>query len=292
MSQQSWISTEGEFEPATDWVAGAEVDIDAAGATDIGRQREHNEDQYLVGYLRRSMWRSSSITADGWALGGGEGTLLCVSDGVAGLPGGEIASAIAVDAVARHVLSDLPWLQGSTSVPTTRELVRIRAALEAAFHTAHRTMTVGHEPMAATLTVAFVMWPALYLAHVGDSRCYRYSARKKELTQLTRDHTMAEVMRTRGLQPDEALDDILWNTLGGQESDPQMDFARFDLADDDRVLVCSDGLVKHVSDERIREILAAAAPSAELCRRLIDEALKCGGSDNVTAVVARGSARE
>ncbi len=286
MTADIWLP-EPRFKPAVDRGA-AEVAIDAAGATDTGFEREHNEDQFLVAELRRAMRRSSSVAQDGWALGGAEGTLLCVSDGVAGLAGGEIASAIAVDAVERQLFAELPWLPPGP-VPSTGERVRVRAAMEVAFHNAHRTMKCGDEPMAATLTAAFVLWPALYLAHVGDSRCYL--ARGGELVQVTRDHTIAEVMRARGLTPDEELDDMLWNTLGGQECAPEVDFERIELAEGDRVLLCSDGLVKHVSDARIAEILAAEASSVELCRRLVDDALHGGGSDNVTVALLQARRR-
>jgi protein phosphatase len=123
---------------------------------------------------------------------------------------------------------------------------------------------------------------------VGDSRCYRY--RGGALEQLTRDQTMAEELVESGVLPREraALSrfaHVLSSSLGGRTTRPVV--ARTDLQANDVILLCTDGLTKHVSDEQILARLRQLRSSEQVCRDLLDDALRGGGTDNVTVVVLR-----
>jgi protein phosphatase len=127
---------------------------------------------------------------------------------------------------------------------------------------------------------------------VGDSRCYIY--RNGNLIQLTRDQTMAQELMDLGvLTPADAAGSRLARTLsssiGGRQTDPAV--SRLDMDWGTVVLLCSDGLTAHVSDERIRERLRTMMSARQVCEDLLREALENGGSDNVTIIVGRAVRR-
>ena len=141
--------------------------------------------------------------------------------------------------------------------------------------------------MGTTLTMALVLWPTLYVAHVGDSRCYLL--RSGTLTRLTTDHTLAQQIADQGiapLGPDSGLHHLLWNSLGGSETaKPQTTKLR--LEPSDVVLLCSDGLTLHLSEDEIARTVATSERAAALCSKLVERAKAAGGLDNVTVVIAR-----
>jgi len=145
----------------------------------------------------------------------------------------------------------------------------------------------GTPQMGTTLTMALVVWPIAYVAHVGDSRCYLQ--RGGELRRLTTDHTLAQ--RLAEVSP-EAIDDhsrlhhILWNSLGASEDLPKPEIQKLTLQSGDLLLLCSDGLTKHLTDAQIAEVLAGGSSAPQRCQMLIERANAGGGGDNITAVVA------
>jgi len=146
--------------------------------------------------------------------------------------------------------------------------------------------------MGTTLTMALVIWPMLYVAHVGDTRCYLL--RGGQFSRLTTDHTVAQKVTDETAEPvDPAseLHQVLWNSLGGVANLPEPQIVTLKLEANDRLLFCSDGLTKHVSDQQILATLTSGANSV-VCERLIELANEAGGSDNVTVLVAdaRGAA--
>ncbi len=259
--------------------------FDAEGATHRGLVRDHNEDQFLVCWLAPPGARSSSRTGERRT--DREALMLAVADGIAGLPCGEVASARAVNAVTRHLWNHLwdaqPGTEGADG--------RILEVLREAFLRAHRRVrdVAGPEgPMGTTLTVALVLGTTLYVAHVGDSRCYLQ--RGTRLRQLTRDHTLGQLARESGAEEAEAaeLDNALCNALGVHaEEEPTVEVMRLELLPGDRILVCSDGLSNYVTRERAATILAGSGASEQLATRLLSAALAGGGGDNVTVAVGR-----
>jgi protein phosphatase len=143
---------------------------------------------------------------------------------------------------------------------------------------------------ATTLTMVAVLWPHAYVIQVGDSRCYRL--RDGRLERMTEDQTMAQVLLERGaLRDSEArrspLRGVLASALGGPEVTPRI--YSTDCRWDDVVLLCSDGLTRHVTDAEIEAELRAPPPrtSQESCQRLVQLALDRGGEDNITVVIGR-----
>ena len=146
----------------------------------------------------------------------------------------------------------------------------------------------GEAQMGTTLTLAVITGLVLYVAHVGDSRCYLM--RNGALHQLTSDHTVAnQIARLGGNVSDAAqLNHILWNCLGGGDGTfPQPEVLKHDLEPGDCVFLCTDGLTNELDNETILAQLARSGPSHEICANLVALANEHGGQDNITAVLAK-----
>ncbi len=147
-----------------------------------------------------------------------------------------------------------------------------------------------YKGMGTTLTLAYVAWPRLFVLHVGDTRCYLM--RRGELRQITRDHTMASQLVEQGNLQKKDLEtspwsNVLWNALGGGGREVVPEFHSTTLEPGDILVLCSDGLNKHVDDGEIRNIVELESEPAAACRSLIDLANYRGGTDNTTVIVAR-----
>jgi PPM family protein phosphatase len=277
-----------------------QVRLDVAGATDVGRERPRNEDAYLIATLQRSMvvHDASPEAARGWLAGESAGTLMIVADGMGAQGGGHIASQVAVRTIAGYLLNVMPWTKLRSQEPVGREtatsLTGVRDQLSSAILAGDATVKqtgaqTASPQMGTTLTLAFVLWPTLYVTHVGDSRCYLF--RSGMLTRLTTDHTVAQKLNDDGIEPldpESALHNVLWNSLGANEVAPKPQIWKQTLVAGDMLLLCSDGLTKHVSDDEIRAVLGSGEASAAQCGRLIQHANARGGSDNITVVIANG----
>jgi serine/threonine protein phosphatase PrpC len=268
--------------------------VDAAGLTHVGLKRKANEDAFLISTLQRSMLihDASPEAARGWFSGEPAGTLLIVADGMGGQGGGDVASQVAVHTIATYLLNVMPWAtRGESHVSGRASLNGVRDELSSALVVGDSTvkqagMEVGVPRMGSTLTAAFVNFPLLYVAHVGDTRCSVF--RNGVLTQLTTDHTVAQQLSERGepMPPESHWHNVLWNSLGGDDSLPRPQIVKFRLEPGDSIFLCSDGLTKHVSDEEVSAVLAETASNAERCQRLVDLTNQKGGTDNVTVVIA------
>ncbi len=246
------------------------VSFDAVGATDRGHVRAKNEDAFAVE-----------------PLAGRHGLLLAVADGLGGAHGGEVASRIAIDVVVDEL--------ARRPVPADRTLrLTLRRAVERAGQALNETASARPElaTFGTTLTVALVAWPEAWIAHVGDSRAYLW--RSGRLERLTRDHTMAERLREEGIvgrrQKVPNWESVLWNALGPSGEDAQVEERHERLEPGDRLLLCSDGLTRHLRDDELEKRLAQRSPARALCDELVAAANAAGGEDNVTAVVARVAA--
>lgn len=273
------------------------VRIDAAGLTHVGQVRTTNEDAYLIATLQRSMLvHDASPAARGWFTGESAGTMLIVADGMGGQGGGDVASRVAVNSVVNHLLNCMPWAtahhEESARPAHSPSLPGVRDQLASALVEGDSTVKItgarsGTPQMGTTLTMALVLWPIAYVAHVGDTRCYLY--RSGELRRLTTDHTLAQ--RLAEVSPDSVdetsrLHHILWNSLGASADLPQPEIQKLTLQSGDVLLLCSDGLTKHLSDAQIARLLAGSAKAEQRCAMLIDRANAAGGVDNITALVA------
>jgi protein phosphatase len=252
--------------------------------------REENQDQYFAATLHRTMriWSTSIAKHRVQPADEPMMALLMVADGVGGGRGGKTASATALEAVWRYLTGvvDVCWTHGVSMEDMILE------RLEQAVEQSHRVVrseaegNAGLRGMATTLTMATVIWPRLYIVQVGDSRCYRLRAGQLEL--LTTDQTLAQALRAQGVPParidTSRLQHVLTSAIG---SDIEPVTTTFDLEWDDILLLCTDGLTKHLSDDDIHAVLAASSSARGACRTLVTQAVERGGSDNVTVVVGR-----
>jgi protein phosphatase len=268
--------------------------LDCDGLSERGQVRTVNDDQFVIAELRKSMvvHRSSGVLGEpSPRFGDSLGHLLLVAD-----TGGESAdarvSALAVQTIADYLLNIVPWfyrLGGPQEDDFLQELVsalehcheRVQAVADAA----RRSSEVG-----AVLTMAYVTWPELYVIHVGNCRCYLQ--RGPALEQITTDHTLAQQLVDSGVLPahegaTSRLSRVLWNAIGGGLEDLRPEVYKARLHAGDTLLLCTDGLPKHVPDPNIRALLQARKPARETCRQLVEAANRAGGTDNITVIVAR-----
>jgi protein phosphatase len=265
--------------------------VDASGLTDVGLKRKVNEDHFVIAALRKSTDVRQSSLSDTRVfdmLRGPEALLFVVADGVGGRPGGAQASETAVTALVDYIGRAAGCFH-QLDVDREHEFV---AQLEAAVQDAHQRVVAqsgrpGQGP-ATTHTRATLVWPRVYLVHVGDSRAFYLH--KGRLRQLTRDQTTGEYMVDAGVwtqdQANKApMGGTLVSALGGDEMTVAVGLV--DLQPGDVLLLCTDGLTRHVNDARIAEILGRAPDAETACRELVADALAGGGHDNVTVIVAR-----
>lgn len=282
---------------ATGFPAPRDEDLDFFGLSHAGLVRPTNQDHFLYCTLHKTMRVGGTNLPDAGFLERPSQRLASfgmVADGVGSGSGGEEASRAAVEGLATYVLH------------TMRSFYTFDVGHETAFQESLRDAArLGHEAlraraaasgdsrgMATTLTVMIAIWPHLYTLHVGDSRCYRF--REGRLEQLTRDQTMAQDLVDLGALPADRLatspfSHMLSSSLGGATTLPIV--TRSDLRPGDVVVLCTDGLTKHVPDDSIASRLANLSSSEQVARQLIDEALQDGGTDNLTVVVLRAIVR-
>jgi protein phosphatase len=270
------------------------VRVDLAGLSDKGKVRENNEDHYMiVGFGRFLETLSTNLPEEEVPAGSHEvGYGLVVADGMGGHSAGEVASRLALQTLVRLVANIPDWILLPDHLWTEEILRRAEErcqGIHALLTERSKTSPQLHR-MGTTLTVTWSLGKELFIAHVGDSRAYRF--RKGQLHRFTEDHTLAQAMAERGfLRPDEVprsrLRHVLTQTLGGGASTVKPDLQQHQLQDGDCLLLCTDGLTDMVDDETIAAVLASNEPSAHICQRLVDLALERGGKDNVTVVVAR-----
>lgn len=232
-------------------------DVAAALRTDIGKTRKQNED---------AAWMDE---AKG---------VFAVADGMGGHLAGEVASRMAIEAVQRMA-------KGSADIAAMREAVN--SAHEAIL--AHAKANPACAGMGTTLSALWKCGRYAYIAHVGDSRIYRY--RGGELEQITQDHSLVEeLVRARIITREEARQhprrNIITRALG-TPGDNAPDMLAADRQKGDVWLLCSDGLTGMVPDEQIAETLADEKNLDAAADSLLRQALEAGGRDNVTLILWR-----
>ena len=271
-------------------------EIDVWGLTHPGKVRKDNQDHFLLASLHRQLRVHDTSIPGPHNLELGEerlAFLAMVADGVGGRSRGEEASRIALEAVTQYVTSStLAWYQGDAREEQFIDLLQ-QAALRSHERVRDRAASdPAHTGMATTLTLFIGVWPWYYLLQVGDSRYYLY--RNGALTQVTRDQTMAQDLVDQGVLARSALArspfaNVLSSAIGGEQTAPVVTR----IASDWGIvhLLCSDGLTKHVSDERIAERLATMESARGCAEGLLADALDGGGTDNITIIVGRAIAR-
>jgi protein phosphatase len=270
-------------------------EIDVFGLTHAGRVRSTNQDHFLLCSLHKTVRVHATslpqperlpLNAERLAFLG------VVADGVGGLAGGEEASQAAIAAVYDYITQSLRCYY--TEDPAHE--ASFYTALDEAVQAAHQRVVdsaaeegAGHG--ATTLTIALAVWPRIYVVHVGDTRCYLW--RDGTLHRITSDQTVAQALLEAGVLSSEEAErsphsHVLTSAVGGESLAPVTNVIRSRWGD--VLLLCSDGLTKHVSDDEIGRQLTELGSAEAGCHTLLEHALDGGGSDNVTVVI--GHARQ
>jgi serine/threonine protein phosphatase PrpC len=257
-----------------------------SGKTSLGRVRDNNEDNLWLG----SVGDPASGPGEREGISGSSahpGVLLVVADGIGGEEGGEVASRMAVETVAREIASRAGAAGSSSRDLAEAGLAAVRAANERIRDESARDL--ARERMGTTLTAAWVVGTTAELFHVGDSRAYLL--RRGVLKQLTRDQNYAAKLVEQGLLTEEEAErhpyrNHLLQSLGSeQEVEPE--HASVPLEDGDKLLLCTDGLHGLVTQASLQNALRNEAPLFDQCHRLIEMAEHEGGTDNITVLLAR-----
>jgi PPM family protein phosphatase len=235
-----------------------------AARTDIGRVRKNNED---------ALWVDEPLG------------LLVVADGMGGHAGGEVASAVAVKAIAAYVREHLA---GSEAVDQAAALLQaaIRTADEAIWATARTRREL--RDMGTTVVLALCRGNQVHVAHVGDSRAYLL--RQGELRQLTEDHSVvARLIKAGQLTPRRArshpLRHQITRYLGGRQAVAELHCVIWWPGD--YLLLCSDGLTNMLEDQHLKELILQSGVDVQAaCEALVARANANGGEDNISVILA------
>jgi PPM family protein phosphatase len=249
------------------------MDVKAYGLTHVGRQRQHNEDSFLV--------------AD-------EAKLYLVADGMGGHAAGEIASRIAVDSISEFILhtkeDDGTWPHAYDEHyrrTTNRLMAAVRMANTRVLEAMRKDARL--RGMGTTVVACMADGKTMSFAHVGDSRAYLI--RDKQLSRITNDHSWVfEQVQAGMLTEAEAekhpLRNVITRALGGAlQVTP--DASEVEIQSGDVYLLCSDGLTGMVPEDDILRIVSENEKLEDACQVLIDKANERGGLDNVTAILVR-----
>jgi protein phosphatase len=268
----------------------AGVSVEFGALSDRGLVRSDNQDHYII--VRRRRERDvllSNVPVERLNRNQQESYSLAVADGLGGRAFGDMASIVALCAAWDLGSSEIKWpvkMNRSESGELKLKATVLFGLLDRALRSAAKTQP-ELSGMCTTLTVCYTTGPELFVLHAGDSRAYLY--RGGALRRLTRDHTLAQEMIDAGFvepqsYPEMSERHVLTNCLG--VGSVKVDVEHHQLADGDRLLLCTDGLTDMVSEGEIAALLDAHPRPDDACRALVDRALDCGGRDNVTVVLA------
>jgi serine/threonine protein phosphatase PrpC len=267
-----------------------DAEIDVFGLTHVGNVRTENQDHYMICSLHKQMVvHSTSLPPD--ELPGQNERLAflgMVADGVGGGLGGEQASRLALEEVTSFVHTSLNCYYTHDSA---HEDLFVDALRKSAQRCHARVLEASHndagrQGMATTLTLVIGVWPRAYVVQVGDSRAYLLH--RGELIRLTRDQTVAQDLVDAGVIESEKAEKSTWSNvlasaIGGNEMGPVVTSVEQHWGDS--LLLCSDGLTLHVSDEELAEHLRGPGTAEVKCQILKNLALERGGKDNVTILI-------
>ena len=243
-----------------------------AAKTDVGMKRTHNEDYF-------------SLMEDE--------QLFIVADGMGGHSSGEVASRMAAETVSefyqRTKDEEATWpykMDRSLSYIENRLVCGIKLANYKIYEAASKD--IRFKGMGTTIVTCLINGDKIYVAHVGDSRCYR--VRNNDLDQVTRDHSLLEDYKEA--KPDMTEEEernfphknVITRALGMRDT-VQVDIKAHEVADGDKFLLCSDGLSTMVTDAHIEQILNQAEDLERSVAELVDQANRAGGTDNITTLI-------
>ncbi len=241
--------------------------------TSVGQVRKNNEDNLSL-----------------WAL---DGVLLAlVADGMGGAAAGEEASRLAVEAVQAEFLgddrsSDLGFVSEDDLSSRVREAIQ-----DANKSVVERAQgDVALKGMGTTSTLALVRGNQVIVAHVGDSRAYLLDGQTKRMAQVTTDHSFVQALvESKLITPEQArthpMNNVLYRALG-QSMDLEVDLFKHFVKGGDRLIMCSDGLTKHLNPDEIKRIVLESGSPEEATLDLVELTNERGGEDNVSVIVVQ-----
>lgn len=254
------------------------------------------DEQYVVAELdRHIVIRQTRVLADErmqWEAPF-RGKLLAVAGGLPGAGTSEVASTATIDGVLHYITSAMPWIfapEDSGSADETREraldnLRHVLARCENRLRRAAEKRGVKNTQN-ITITLAYILWPDLYVIDSGYGCCYLY--RGDRLHHIAPERTSTHRLRVASISERQSprsaeVDEHAITSTGGDETDVH----HVTLVKGDRILLCTRGLAYYLDDEEIARYLSANRPSSAVCERLVASAREIGGADNITAVVCR-----
>ena len=267
-------------------------ELDVFGLTHPGKVREVNQDNFMLASLHKrmevhftSLENLDELHVEDQRLA----YMVMVADGVGGGLGGDHASRIAIKDASQYIQSSMQCYYTQDSKDED-----FRDALQDAAMACHASVVQEAEEhpevrgMATTLTLVIGVWPRAYALQVGDSRFYMLH--RGRLIQVTRDQTIAEDLVEQGVLTRSSADNTRWahvlsSAIGGIQT--ALVVTQIDHAWESVILLCSDGLTKHVSEKRIEECLTNMKTAQSACEDLLQDALDGGGTDNITIIVGR-----
>ena len=271
---RQWHEEEGVVRRA----GGLRIRLDSFGMSRIGRTRRSNQDRFFT-----------------LPVGSLPNCLLGVADGIGGGPAGNEASSTVAETLQKFVGEETGLLlrpdrlDGEIVETLTRGLRRC--------HEEMQHLVEGRPEwsgMGTTLTAALVLWPKMYLLHLGDARGYVLN--RGTLRRLTRDHTYGQALLDAGVLDEStirtsAMRFVLSNFISGDlpEKDREVhpDVTVAILEPGDTILLCTDGLADVIPDDELAGILRRDGPPEDLCRQFLELARERQARDDATAVVAR-----
>ena len=245
------------------------VEIDWAARTDLGRVRENNEDKFDF-FLPNDLTRLAL-----------RGRLWAVADGMGGHAAGQIASEAALKTLVRSYFD--PSASNDTEAGLRSALTEANAII---YHASKKFPDKAG--MGTTAVTVVVKNDTLFVAHIGDSRAYLLRE-NEPIKQITTDHSWVEEQVRRGaLTRTEAEASPYRNYIlrsVGVEAQVEADISQMPIQTGDRILLCSDGLTGHLSDEILATRIGEADSLSQAVLDLVDAANEAGGKDNITALL-------
>ena len=215
--------------------------------------------------------------------------LLMVADGIGGSDFGEYAARLVIHKIWELGAHSVSWVMGLENLHHDEIQERIDAYAEVLqFHIDKESHYPGYSlDMGTTITAGYLVGREAVISNVGDSRAYLF--RDGDLRQLTEDQTLARKMIRAGHDPEKVSDfhRILANYFGtGLSHIPDVEIHHFEFQNDDRLLLCTDGLFRELSHAEICDHISQACSPQEICDQMLSKALERGGRDNITLIVA------
>lgn len=237
------------------------------GLSDIGLVRENNQDSFFV---------SKDL----------EFPLFIVADGMGGHKAGEIASNMAVSTIKNIFLINKENLNSEEEIVST-----IKEAIEKANHKIYQKSkeNLEYEGMGTTVTIAYIFKNEIYIGHVGDSRAYYVD--DNNIVQITEDHSLVnELIKNGSITKDQGKNHPQRNIITraiGTSNDIKADIHTMEYKENDKLIICSDGLTNMLNEDKIIEVVNGDGDIMEKCEKLVLNAKRNGGLDNITVVMIK-----